>query len=535
VDVPAAAGVSRIMRVLGVNDADEGVMGREANGAIWGLMQGSKDGVWAAGRAVKSGVTEPLPGEDGLPDFALRDTNTGAIPGVAGQIIRTPYRVAGGIHSFSRVAGYTQSIYQQAYEVAAKEGRTGDDFAARTAQIIANPSEEMKATARMAADKQALMGRGGIATQKISSFLNAIPVVRFIVPFAKISSNMAGETFVEHTPLGLFWKEQRDISLGRFGAHARDMQIAQMATGTAAITAGVALAAEGLITGQQPSDPQGLRAWHAMRKQQYSIRIGDMFYSYAGMGPISNLLALGAGMHTAASYAKDDQIGHLASAMLASAMYQQLNQSFLLGLSRTIEAVQDPDRHGERWLQDFASSFVPFSSMLRQTARATDPYMREAHTVLQQIQDNTPFMSKSLYPMRDIWGQPIPNGGALGGAGISAIYESQEVHDPVDIGLRAIGAFPAPPGHTIYGTRLNDAEYDYYSMESGVLSKALLDHVFAIPGFTERPVGVQRTVVRLMVSRARLAARQATVRQFGEILTRAVALKRSLLTMPPTP
>ncbi len=535
VDVPAAAGVSRIMRALGVNGANEGVMLRESEGALWGLLQGSKDGVRAAGRAVKSGVTEPLPGEEGLPDFALRDTNTGAIPGAVGQVIRTPYRVAGGIHSFSRVAGYTQSIYQQAYEVAAKEGRAGDDFAARVAEVIAHPSEEMKATARGIADKQALMGRGGMATQKISNFLNALPVVRFIVPFAKISSNMAGETFVEHTPLGLFWKEQRDISLGKLGAHARDMQIAQMATGTAAILSGIALAAEGAITGQQPSDPQGLRAWHAMRKQQYSVRIGDMFYSYAGMGPVSNLLALGAGMHAAAAYAKDDQIGHLASAMFASAMYQQLNQSFLLGLSRTIEAVQDPDRHGERWLQDFASSFVPFSSALRQTARATDPYMREAHTVLQQIQDNTPFLSESLYPMRDIWGQPIPNGGALGGAGISAIYESQEVHDPVDIGLRAIGAFPAEPGHTIYGVRLNDAEYDYYSMMSGILAKEQLDRAFAIPGFTEHPVGIQRAVVRLMVSRARLAARAATVRRFGEILHRAVALKRSLLSMPPVP
>ena len=52
-------------------------------------------------------------------------------------------------------------------------------------------------------------------------------------------------------------------------------------------------------------------------------------------------------------------------------------------MSDLVEAVHDPDRYGERYIQRLAGTMIPTG--VAQVARVQDPVLREARSVLDHI------------------------------------------------------------------------------------------------------------------------------------------------------
>jgi hypothetical protein len=78
-----------------------------------------------------------------------------------------------------------------------------------------------------------------------------------------------------------------------------------------------------------------------------------------------------------------------------------------------------------------------------QIARASDPYTRQARTVVDELKRKIPGMSETLMPRRDEWGEEIPNAQALGAAGLTAIYMTKISNDPVNRAMLELGIAPA--------------------------------------------------------------------------------------------
>jgi hypothetical protein len=536
--VPETAVAAAIGKLRG---GAERVYAGEVNAQLYGLVKGQRDGVRAAWKAAKSGLTSELPGEGEAEAqtsmLAAQPRPGGAIPGKLGEVIRLPSRGVATIHSYFRAIGYEQSIAQQAYRQAAAEGLDGDAFAARVQQLTTNPPPEMMEAARQGATDQTLMNQGGELTQKVGDLfdhrfasLGGFPALKLIDPFVKIGANVMSQALMERSPLGVLNADIRANLMGRNGPIARDTQIARIAVGSALGATAIGLAMQGLITGAGPSDPKEAAVWRLAGNQPYSVKIGSTWYAYHRLGPLAMIVGVAADMHDVGAAMTTHEAGQVANLVVSSLAKSLLDESFMRGPSELIQAVEDPDRYGARYVRSQLATLIPFSTGMAQVARAADPYAREARTTLDTIRARLPFVSQGLLPRRDLFGNAIPNADDLGAAGLTSIQETRAKNDPVSAAMLRLGYYPAQPERKLVGVTLNDQQYDDYSRTAGRMAKMRLDALVNTPGFSALPDGVQTKTVQDIFASSRRAAGELIKMQNPAIIQQAVDNKRAFIT-----
>lgn len=509
----------------------------ELGSDLFGTIKGLRDSFIATGQIIKNG------GIEGAPVFEKVYSPLGSIPDIAikgvqipfGSVVRSPSRLIAAIHSFFRISTFSMEKAADAYRTATNEGLAGTEFAARVADMNVNPTNEAMNKYTAEANETALMAQGGQLTKAISRFTNSsvnLPLLgetkllKFIDPFVNISSNIMSESLVKRTPLGILSADLRADIMGKNGAVARDTAQARMLVGTAlAVTLG-GLASEGLVSGSGPSDPRQNAAWRMLGgNQPHSVRIGDIWYDTHRLGPLGMIVGVGADMHEVADQMAKGDASVVAATLMHAITQNVLDESWMRGPSELIRALTDSERYGDQYVRNFVSSFVPMSVGMSQMARASDPYSRQARSVMDAIKLKIPGLSQDLYPRRDVWGEPIANKDVLGAEGFSAIYEQKVNHDPVNQALLRIGVFPSQPQRKIRGVELNDQQYDDFSRISGRLAKQRLDGIVAEQGFTSVPSGQQIQVVKKIMEASRETARKIIMMKNPEIMQQAVAKK----------
>jgi hypothetical protein len=531
--VPETAVAAAIGKLRG---GDARVYAGEVNAQVYGLMKGQRDGVRAAWKAAKTGLTAELPGEGeagAQTSMLAMQGPQGAIPGKLGAVIRLPSRGVATIHSYFRAIGYSQGIAQLAYRQAAKEGLDGQAFAARVADLTTNPPAEMMEQARLGATDQTLMNQGGDLTRKVSDLFDhrfasagGFPLLKLIDPFVKIGANVMSQALMERSPLGVLNADIRANLMGRNGPIARDTQIARIGVGSALGATVIGMASQGLITGGGPSDPKEAAVWRLAGNQPYSVKIGQTWYAYHRLGPLGMILGVAADMHEVGSAMTDHDAGHVATLVTTSLAKSLLDESFMRGPSELLQAIEDSDRYGARYVRNQLATLIPFSTGMAQMARAADPYAREARTTLDAIRARVPFLSQSLFPRRDLFGNPLPNTDALGAAGLTSIMETRAKNDPVTAAMLRVGYYPTPPKPDINGVRLTDQQYDDYSRIGGRMAKMRLDALVNTPGFASLPNGVQASTMQNIMEHSRRAAATMVQMQNPQVIQQAMENKR---------
>jgi hypothetical protein len=346
-----------------------------------------------------------------------------------GEAFRVPGRFLGAEDEFFKAVGYRMELNALAYRQAAAEGLTGPEAAARVAQVVNDPPESIHLEAVTASRIQTFtneLGAPGKAAQKLFS---SIPALRLIAPFIRTPTNIV--KFVGmRSPLAPFAKSfQADVAAG--GAR-RDLALARMSMGTLVFGGAMHLALEGHITGKL-SDNHGVRAAQ-MRKglQPYSLKVGDQLYAFNRADPIGMFFGLMADVVEIGKYANTDDYYEVAGAVSIALAQNLTSRTYLRGLSDAINAIHDPDRYMERYLTRMASTFVPYTSLVSQVERVMDPTLRMAYDVMDRVISRTPGLSDQLPPRRNLWGEPIVLGGALGWDMVSPIYTSTEIESLAD-------------------------------------------------------------------------------------------------------
>lgn len=521
-------GDTSLITARNLTNAPVGWAGVQAD--VFSLLRGLRDGLVCGANLVAAGGHQGAPllgfsysplGQ--IPDIAYRGVPIlpGLLPG--GTMARLPGRLIAAIHSFFRTSNYSVSIAGEAFRRAQTEGRSGNALAARVADLRQNPSPEMMERSRGEATAATLMGQSGGFTQLVSRLTNheiigslkipgtnldlgGWPLLKFVDPFVHIAGAIMDQTIMHRTPVGILAPEIRADILGRNGNIAQDTAMARMMCGTAlAVTVG-GLAAQGLVSGSGPSDPKESATWRLAGNQAHSVRIGNMWYQVNHLGPMGMLVGIAADMYDVAHTAEKGDFIH-AAAMLQHAFTQNiLDESFMRGPSELIQAVEDPGRYGDAYIRNFISSFVPFSVGMAQIARASDPFARETRTVMDAILAKVPGMSETLFPRRDVWGEPIPSRDALIAAGVTAIYAQQISRDPVNLAMEQLGVYPAQIERRIRNVPLTEAEYDDYSRLAGRMAKLRLDTIVRSPDFAQWSAHAKHDVMADMIAKCREAA-----------------------------
>ncbi|MCC6479476.1 MAG: thermonuclease family protein [Sphingomonadaceae bacterium] len=490
-----AAGIGQVRRVLPKAMQDR-VLFSELGARAVGLRSGMMEGMREFARALKTG--EP---SDQV--TKVESASQKAISGVKGEVIRIPSRLLTAEDELFKAIARRMELHGHSVRKARSEGLKGAAAKKRAAELAANPTEDMLERALDYGRYLTFQRPLGPVGSKVAGITQDWPILKLILPFVRTPTNLLKFT-VERSPFAPLLKEwRRDFAAG--GAR-RDLAVARAMVGSAAGMAIAELAQQGHITGSAPSDKGKAAMMRANGWQPYSIKYGDKYYSYLRMDPFASTMGVAADLATKMDGMTEKQRDEAALMLSASIMKNLSDKVWLSGLSDVLEAVSDPDRYMDSFINRLGGSLA-IPTGVAQVARTVDPVTRERETLLDAVKARIPGLSDNLYPARDIFGQPIENEGGVGPDLISPVWQSTDRKDPVIERLLAAGVTFDKPNKKIGERELTPAEYDAYQAKAGEYARQWLPELVMSPGWESMDNEAREDAVRKTVKEARLQAR----------------------------
>ncbi|MFP3928636.1 MAG: hypothetical protein ACLFUP_07010 [Desulfobacteraceae bacterium] len=505
---------------------------KEVLAQAFGLVEGFKDGLRAFAKTAWTGEPSDLFSKLDMRWKAIKGVNVGLAEGgmaaravdLLGEGVRLPGRFLSAEDEFFKGIGYRMELRARAYRQAASEGLDGEQMAKRIQEIINDPPDDIRMAAVDAARYQTFtkpLGETGMAIQKA---LTSLPVLRFIVPFVRTPSNIlkfAGE----RTPLAVMSKRIRaDIAAG--GAR-RDLALSRVSLGSMTMASVMSLCGAGYITGGGPSDPKLKRIKRNTGWAPYSIKIGDKYYAYNRLEPLGMLFGMAADAYEIMGQADELEAEKLAATIVTAFSKNVTSKTWLRGLSEAIQTLDDPERYGKRYLQNYARTLVPRG--VSQVERVVDPEFREVQSLIDAMKSQIPGYSKDLPPRRNLWGEPIIPEGGLGPDIVSPIYTSTAKSSPIDEELLRLRLPLSMPNRiqSIHGQsiELNPEEYDRLMVlmnkiplpPTGKPLKQSLDELITTPGYKKMSDERKELRIRGYLNMAREIARERLWEENPEI------------------
>jgi len=376
--------------------------------------------------------------------------------------------------------------------------RTDAEFVARMEDMIENPGKYgLDVAAREESDYQTFRTKLTGSTKQVQAALNRSGVGRLVVPFMRTPWNIV--VFgMERTPFLHFaskkWREDWAA-----GGPRRDLALAKAEIAYVVGSALVGLALNGLITGGGPEDPKEKAAFLRSGKKPYSMKIGGVYYSFQNFDPFAIPLGVAGSIGEIMPEIDDFDLLEVMTAFTFGFMENIINKNYLKTLSEFMDAIQHPDRYGERYWTNVAGNVVPFVSAERWASRIVDPVSRQTRNTdvdivrgdgnngfgevwshyVNKLKKNAPGFSKSLPPRLNLWGESITIDGGASWRATSPLYKSYEKHSAPDTeimrlqsnGVDILSSMPADTIN-IQGVRvpLTAWEYNTYikSINSGI-------------------------------------------------------------------
>jgi hypothetical protein len=340
--------------------------------------------------------------------------------GVAADYLKMviPTRLMQAGDELTKTMNYRGEMHALAWRDSVHSGLEGVEAARHAARLM----QEAPDWLTKAAEAQAVRGTfneplEGLAATLASSVDKAnvagVPIGRIVVPFVRTPTNLM-RWGLHRTPLAfLSPKVQAEIAAG--GA-TRDLALARVATGSAVLAGFADLTMNGRITGAGPKDPELRAALMRTGWQPYSIRTPDGWVSYGRSGTFGTLIGLAAdatelmsGVYTrekeTVNFDGEPVEDSTAAAVVFPFAQAILSKTYMSGFSNLLDAVSDPTRNGEGYLQRLVSSVVPAG--VGAMERTIDPEIRRAQNWVEAVKARTPGLSDDLPPRLNLWGEPI--------------------------------------------------------------------------------------------------------------------------------
>lgn len=422
---------------------------------------------------------------------AQADSWAGNAIDALGTLVRLPGRALITTDELFKAMHYRGNLKANAYKTAKSEGLEGDALVQRMNELIEGrdipiTGDAISAEALEAARLGTFTNR---STGDLSTGMRAIRQTlpgRYLVPFMNTPGNIMAYVW-ERTP-GLNLMNSNVRAEWNAGGARRDAMVAKMSVGGALYGAGAYLASQGLITGNVD---RKMGAEDLAGIQKYSVKIGDKYYAYNRLDPVGMFLGLAADFADISGNLSDQEADKLAGAMIIALSQNLGSKSYMSGLTDLVVAIDDSVRSGnsdqfERWARNFGASFTPFSSAQRSVRKEVDPISREVWTYTDAVRNTIPGLSDTLFPRRNLFGDPVVYKGGLGPDIASPIYESPLSDNPAALEISRLNVDLTPPERTIGGNGgraaidLTPEQYDRYTALAGNEAK-----VFQGKGFKD--------------------------------------------------
>lgn len=390
----------------------------EAMAMIYGLFGSISEALAVAGQSFRKG--EPLSGVTKFGGETRRfskninaanlgvDGSLGKAVDFMGTVINLPTRAIMTADEFFKVVNYRMQLRADAFRQATLNNITDPMAKAEFIEnLVANPTPKMRNEARQFAAVNTFqndMNKIGSALSQLSA---AHPMIKLIMPFVRTPSNIAKWT-IHHTPGLAHMSEAYRTAMKKGGAEA-DLAQAKMAMGGLITMFMVGLAATDQITGSRPKNSALAAQLHDAGWQEHSIKLGDAYVGFDRLDPLGMQMGMvadfvhymGGGM--GAEGIDPIELDKMATALMMSFADNVTSKTWMQGVSRVMQAIQDPERHGLNIGRNFIKSLVPYSGAVGQLERAMHPEQSEISKDVRGLFDTAlstlPFYSQEL-PVR---------------------------------------------------------------------------------------------------------------------------------------
>lgn len=486
-----AAGVGAIRRAARREEVDRVLFG-EVGARTAGLLQGAKEGMREAATAFRTG--EPS-------DFVSKVENQSqkAISGRKGELLRVPTRLLTAEDELFKAMARRMELSGLAVRQAGQEGLKGQAAKERAAELLANPTDEMMAKAMDYGRYVTFQRPLGPVASKLSAMTNAAPWMKAFLPFVRTPTNLI-KFAAERSPFAPVMKEWRKEFAA--GGAQRDLAVARMMVGTGIGMAIAELAAQGIITGSEPSDRNRKGLQYGGGWQPYSIKIGDTYYSYKRLDPFAMTFGTAADIATLSNGMSESQREKGAGLLVASIMSNLASKTWLTGISDAVSSLQDPERSAGRFVNRLiGSALVPTG--VAQLTRTIDPVARETDGAMDYVQSRIPGLSDNLLPKRDVWGRPIVNEGGVGPDIVSPMWTSTDRNDPITEEALRVDATVSKPQKR----DMTAEQYDKMQQVTGSTARRWIGQLIASPEYQALDRDAQADAIGDLMTKARKAAK----------------------------
>lgn len=260
--------------------------------------------------------------------------------------------------------------------------------------------------------------------------------------------------------------------------------VARQLVGFGAVASMYALYADGRITGSEPTDPAERNTWRAEGIQPLSIKVGDVWVSYARIEPLATVMGLAADTFALQDRLNNgdvmpDKLGEEATKVAWSSIKANVMQkTFMQGFADMTDALfsDNPNKVGA-YFDNLAKRTIPAIS--NTAARGIDPYEREAISTIDKLQQRIPYLRQLLPAQYGAFSEnpdviePLRTNTAQAVTGIAAGWDQTEFSKAIsDLGIRV-----APTSKKMGGQALTTEQLGFYKREINRAATPLIARV----------------------------------------------------------
>jgi hypothetical protein len=432
----------------------------------------------------------------------------------------------------TQITRRSKSVYRDALDAGMPEADAMAKAEAEAVSLFQNPPRDLDEAAAIFAQKGTFTAELPPALKSLQQTFNH-PALKVIVPFFKTPANI-GLQVIERTPfapLSSQWREE--IAMG--GVY-RDMALAKVTLGSGILATFAAMSAEGSITGRGPARKADRDALIRDGWQPYSIKVGDQYYSYNGMEPISALLAIAADY---AEYAKHEtDASKIEEVFLGGTygLYEYLKeQPYLQGVADVAKLIgtnQQGAVDGKKIVDGLVKQFGGFviggspagaySSLLAGIERLSDPTNRDTRAspdlpmgvrgfveAFNKYKSRLPYFNADLPESLNLWGVPTKSGTGAAYELVLPTKVTPQQFSEVDDLLMRMGSPVGMPERKIDGVEMDAFQYNrlltIYGQE--LPSKQEILNIMQMPGFDLMSLDDQQKTVQRVHSKFMDAAK----------------------------
>jgi hypothetical protein len=433
----------------------------------------------------------------------------------------------------TQITRRSKSIYREALDSGMPEADALAKAEAEAISLFQNPPRDLDEAAVLFAQKGTFTSELPPALKNLQQTFNH-PALKIVVPFFKTPANI-GLQVIERTPfapLSSQWREE----IAKGGVY-RDMALAKVTLGSAVLATFAALAGEGSITGRGPSRKADRDALLRDGWQPYSIKVGDKYYSYNGMEPISALLAVAADYAEYAQHETD--ASKIEEVFLGGTygLYEYLKeQPYLQGVAevaKLLGTTQQGAVDGQKVVDGLVKQFGGFviggspagvySSFLAGIERLSDPTNKDTRAspelpmgvrgfveAFNKYKSRIPYFNADLPETLNLWGEATKSGTGAAYEMVLPTRVTPQQFSEVDDLLVRMGSPIGMPDRKIDGVEVDAFQYNrlltIYGKE--LPSKQEVLNIMQTPGFDLLSLDDQQKTVQRVHSKYMDAAKQ---------------------------